>query len=52
MADVSLPADRLELVKDIAIYGGDIGSSSPGRCRRVCARVAALGAKGHEPFIC
>ena len=47
MADVSLQPIASRLVKEIALYGGDIGRFvTPGVAADVAARVAAIGRKG------
>ena len=47
MADVSLQPIASRLVKEIALYGGDIGKFvSPAVARDVAARVKAIGRKG------
>lgn len=47
MADVALQPIASKLVKEIALYGGDIGKFVPPKVRdEVAARVAALGRKG------
>ena len=47
MADVSLQPIASRLVKEIALYGGDIGKFvSPAVARDVAARVEAIGRKG------
>ena len=47
MADVSLQPIASRLVKEIALYGGDIGKVVPGTVAQdVAARVALIGRKG------
>ena len=47
MADVALQPIASQLVKEIAMYGGDIGKFVPPTVRdEVAARVAAMGRRG------
>ena len=49
MADVSLQPIASRLVKEIAVYGGDIHKFVPPRvCEEVVARVAETGLKGDQ----
>lgn len=49
MADVSLQPIASRLVKEIAMYGGDIGKFVPATVRdEVAARVAKIGLKGER----
>lgn len=50
MADVALQPIASRLVKEIALYGGDIGRFVPPEvAAQVNARVAALGPRGERP---
>lgn len=49
MADVSLQPIASRLVKEIAIYGGDIHKFVPAKvCEEVIARVSEIGLKGDQ----